>query len=124
MDHITDKQHDEIARKRISAATETVLSWDGQHGHWFWISYADPDLPEGHRFLGVVILKAPTLDTAPIVSHALNLSPGGAALFAEIEGDEMLRVIHPEYTYRLLNVEEVHTLQSKLERVLSPVTIQ
>lgn len=50
----------------------------------WWLSFADPDLPPGTQFLGVVILNAPDFMSAVLLSHALKLNPGG-----EVQGVEL-----------------------------------
>ena len=42
---------------------------------WWWMSFADPDLPEGSRFLGVAIVQAPHVAAALTRSHRLGINP-------------------------------------------------
>lgn len=44
---------------------------------YYWLSFADPDLPEGTQFLGAVIVYASDFITAIKVSHHLKINPGG-----------------------------------------------
>ncbi len=53
-----------------------LLESDAADPLW-WLSFADPGLPEGTQFLGVVILQAPTLAAAITRSHWLGVNPGG-----------------------------------------------
>lgn len=43
----------------------------------WWLSFADPELPEGTQFLGAAIIKASNFLEAVRVSHILGINPGG-----------------------------------------------
>jgi hypothetical protein len=48
----------------------------------FWMSFCDPDLPEGSQFLGVAIVEAKDERTAIVTAWDQNCNPGGeVALF-------------------------------------------
>ncbi len=51
---------------------------------WQWMSFADPDLPEGTQFLGCAIVEAEDVVQAATVAHLLGINPGGEVLCAEI----------------------------------------
>lgn len=44
---------------------------------WWWMSFVDPDRPEGERFVGACIVRAPGPVTAVIEAHAQKCNPGG-----------------------------------------------
>lgn len=44
---------------------------------WWWMSFTDPDLPEGEQFLGVVLMNAESPEEALTGSWLLGLNPGG-----------------------------------------------
>lgn len=73
----------------------------------FWMSFADPDLPEGSQFLGVVIIRAENIAAAITLSHANGLNPGG-----EIEILEMPDNVAPppEWMDRLLDRDAAERL--------------
>jgi hypothetical protein len=53
----------------------------------FWLSFCDPDLPEGQRFLGVVIVRAKTFEDAVFISWKRKINPGGQiAFFSSTDG--------------------------------------
>lgn len=44
----------------------------------FWMSFTDPDKPEGQQFLGGCLVDGATMEEALTNSHALGINPGGA----------------------------------------------
>ena len=48
----------------------------------WWLSFADPDLPEGHRFLGVAVVEAQDGEAAVARTHLMRINPGGEVLVA------------------------------------------
>src|SRR5882757_8448087 len=70
---------------------------------WWWLSFADPELPEGSQFLGVVIIEARGMMGAVTLATMLGLNPGG-----EIQGvtlpDEV--EVPADWTCRLLTKAE------------------
>lgn len=44
----------------------------------FWLSFCDTERPKGQQFLGVVMVRAPTLLEAIKAAWALEINPGGA----------------------------------------------
>lgn len=50
-----------------------------------WLSFCDPDKPEGSQFLGVVITEALGFLHAIHKTWALGINPGGEVLSTEIE---------------------------------------
>ena len=45
---------------------------------WWWLSFADGDLPKGRQFLGACLVQGRGLATAISNSHALGCNPGGS----------------------------------------------
>jgi hypothetical protein len=43
----------------------------------YWLSFRDPDLPEGSQFLGAAIVEAQTFRLALARSWTLGYNPGG-----------------------------------------------
>jgi len=76
----------------------------------FYMSFCDPDLPEGTQFLGGLIVAAETLDTALTVSWLTGCNPGGEV---EIAGPLPVEAFRPEYIGRLLNRAEIEAAARK-----------
>jgi hypothetical protein len=51
---------------------------------FYWMSFADPDRPEGTQFLGCLILQATDPMDLITKSHRMGLNPGGEVQFLEI----------------------------------------
>jgi hypothetical protein len=73
----------------------------------WWLSFCDPDAPEGSQFLGVVITQAADFIAAVSRSHALGVNPGG-----EVQGAGPLPAdsISPEWRDRLLTKAEAEAI--------------
>jgi hypothetical protein len=65
---------------------------------WYWLSFIDPDLPAGSRFLGVAIVWADGPVTAVQKSHELDINPGGEVAIVRLPDAPPLG-----YTDRLLD---------------------
>lgn len=44
---------------------------------YVWMSFSNPDMPAGDRFLGIIITKAYGLVDAMCKTHELGINPGG-----------------------------------------------
>jgi len=75
--------------------------------HLWYMSFANPSLPEGSRFLGGLFVRAKSLGGALAKSHAFGLNPGGAVR-ALVVND--LSSVPEEVVGRLLSKEEVESL--------------
>lgn len=73
-------------------------------GPWWWLSFADPDLPDGRQFLGVVIMNGDTVMEAITEAHVLGVNPGGECSFAQIPEEHVPPL---QYRRRLLNYAEL-----------------
>ena len=51
---------------------------------FWWLSFADPDLPEGQQFIGVIIAQGYTISAVITETHLRGVNPGGECQFAEI----------------------------------------
>ena len=56
---------------------------------WWYMSFVDPELPEGHRFLGGILIEARGPTEAMLKSHHQGINPGGEV--ATMEGAANLR---------------------------------
>lgn len=53
----------------------------------WWLSFVDPNKPEGSRFLGVVICENPYLTLAINETHTSKCNPGGELSCIELPTD-------------------------------------
>ena len=75
----------------------------------FWLSFVDPDLPEGSAFLGVSIVDAPDLEAAIEKAWALGINPGGQVLSQKLSEEPS---VPSQYIDRLMQKPEVDELQA------------
>jgi hypothetical protein len=89
-------------------ASSELKNWSGTTGDFFQLTFFGD---EGFR--GVVILRAPSLDSALSLSYLLKLNPGGSVASAQLPSGR-----HEEflisYSKRLLSRPEADDLQAKL----------
>lgn len=78
--------------------------------YWWWLSFADSDLPKGSQFLGACIVQGtqpkmgePRLSDPIPQAHLFSCNPGGEVQFHQIPDD---RPPTEEWTYRLLDRDE------------------
>jgi hypothetical protein len=43
----------------------------------WWLSFCDPDKPEGTQFIGACIVEADDIIAATMLAHCLGINPGG-----------------------------------------------
>jgi hypothetical protein len=81
----------------------------------FWLSFVDPEKPEGERFLGVAVVHAYDARGAVIVSHLEGCNPGGEVMIA---GPFPGAVLPPggDHVGRLLSRAEAEALDAEIER--------
>ena len=99
-------------RQRRIAAALAEEALNGKFG-WWWISFADGDLPKGQQFLGVAIVQGFGFGSATMAAHRLGINPGGEAQglpFPEWTGEPPA-----EYQNRLLQRDEL----AKLELIIA-----
>jgi hypothetical protein len=71
---------------------------------WWWLSFCDPDRPEGQQFIGVAIVCGWTIQEAVTRSHLLKVNPGGEISFAQMPPE---RVPRPEFCNCLMDYAEL-----------------
>lgn len=77
---------------------------------WWWLSFVDPDRPEGDQYLGAVLLKADDVAHALFCSHEKGLNPGGEIAMFEIPKEFEYRIeVNMNLTHRLLTREEAES---------------
>ncbi len=55
----------------------------------FWMSFTDPQRPEGSQFLGVALVDASNIAEAMTISHTSGCNPGGEIAFVEIPEEDI-----------------------------------
>lgn len=98
-----------------SAGRLMRIPWDAELGKYepdpgdplWWLSFCDPDAPEGSQFLGVAVVQAPTLPAAITRSHVLGVNPGGEVASM---GPIPVGYIAGEWRDRLLTRDEAEAI--------------
>lgn len=76
------------------------------------LSFCDPALPKGARFLGAVFMYARPMDEAMKWAWRLGINPGGEVLCLQLEGKETLGIL-PSELDRLLTREECDEIEAR-----------
>lgn len=71
----------------------------------YWISFIDEEKPKGQAFIGVAIVRAPSIDDAIKESHRLGVNPGGQAMVIRVPE------LYAGYTNRLMSKEEIAKME-------------
>ena len=78
---------------------------------WFWMSFVDHARPAGHGFIGGVMLRAPCLHMAVMLSHRMGCHPGGH-MAAWMFPPAMALELPETFVGRLLNrIEAEHVVE-------------
>ena len=86
---------------------------DAAPTHW-WLSYADPNLPEGTQFLGVVIAATSIFEMATVEASVRGLNPGGECMGAPFT-HALAAKLTPDDVWVLLTKEQARALDDRLE---------
>lgn len=89
----------------------------GEQGDWYWLSFADADLPEGSQFLGVSIV-GPCLNVghAAMIAHGRGCNPGGGIMGHVVPSPYIDRV--PDgYRFTLLTKDKAREVDAIMESV-------
>lgn len=63
---------------------------------WWWLSFVDEERPEGDRFLGVLLIDAPSDTAAVMRAHMLGLNPGGeVAMWGPLTAEDVAKMNYP-----------------------------
>lgn len=83
---------------------------------WWWLSFADGDLPVGSQFLGVAVVRAPGFVWATMEARRRGINPGG-----EVQGLPFPDEIEPpaRFTNRLLSKAEATACDGEMKDVAS-----
>ena len=80
---------------------------------FWWLSFADPDLPKGSQLLGAAIVEASDFAGAVAQAHSRGCNPGGDCLGAELE-DELAQNLRPDEANVLMTREQIDELGDRL----------
>lgn len=58
---------------------------------WWYLSFCDPTLPAGERWVGGCVVQGPTLDMAVRAAWARRINPGGECMGCPIPHDKLPR---------------------------------
>jgi hypothetical protein len=79
----------------------------------FWVSFCDPDKPQGQKFLGACLVEGDTLVEAIEEARRLGINPGGEAL--GVVGDpETVKIIPDHWKNRLLTKAECDKMDKEV----------
>lgn len=80
----------------------------------WWLSFADPGKPDGEKFLGGCLVKAPSTmpDMAVREASLRNCNPGGEALIAEVTHIVFPEKVFERYGNRLLSWDECREMEA------------
>jgi hypothetical protein len=76
---------------------------------WWWLSFADTDLPAGSQFLGACVVRGDDLPDAIRTAWARGINPGGEVAAAG-PIDQLPPGIPEEYTYVLMTKVQVEEM--------------
>jgi hypothetical protein len=101
-------QTEELIQAAHRKASSELKNWSGTTGNFFQLTFFGDK-----GFRGVVILRAPSLDSALSLSYLLKLNPGGSVASAQLPSGlhEELLISHSK---RLLSQREEDDLQAEL----------
>lgn len=85
---------------------------------YWWLSFADPELPVGEQFLGVAIVEADNLREAVASAWRDGLNPGGEVGGALISSNRILHLLKGTEG-RLLNKEEASQLSEHIDKIMA-----
>lgn len=96
--------HDEIERRKQEAMADT------SEPVWWWLSFADSNLPKGAQFLGVAIVRGANVYQASQVACHLGCNPGGAVMGEPLDDDE-IGAVPLDFRNRLLTKRDIEELK-------------
>lgn len=67
--------------ERFERVTAFLNKESDQPTRYWWLSFADSNLPKGKQFLGVAVVKARGYISAIQKTHRLGINPGGEVAF-------------------------------------------
>jgi hypothetical protein len=104
---------EKMRERTFKARRDKLLKEEAQEPEaWWWLSFCDPDLPEGSQFLGGIFTKARGFVSAIQKTHDLGINPGGEVKGAGPIPDEVANASpegrkHVELADRLLSRKDI-----------------
>ena len=80
---------------------------------YFWLSFCDPAVPVGQRFLGACLVEADSFPEAVENAHKFKCNPGGEVVGCEVSS-EYEHNIHKVTINKLLTRKEVEETDNRL----------
>lgn len=78
---------------------------------WWWLSFVDPDRPEGDKFVGACIVQGWGVVSASMEAHARKCNPGG-----QVKGVPFPEHVDAsEWAHTVLNREQVDQFNQWME---------
>jgi hypothetical protein len=97
---------EELSAESAIAEAEHVAS--GEEVPYWWLSFIDPDRPQGDRFLAVSIVQAATGVGSVSRAWALGINPGGEVLWeGPLLAEAWDQAFRDEWCERLLDKDGV-----------------
>jgi len=107
---LTDTE-EAIKQRHAKAIAEQVAllnAWDGKSGLWVYLSFVDTERPQGSRFAGACIVKAPSIYSDALVAWRSRCNPGGEVKMVPVPDSKV-----PFYTYRLMSTDELNAMDQE-----------
>lgn len=97
-----------------ASVAEADMLLNGQEIPWWWLSFIDPERPEGTRFLGVCIVQGATGMAAVSRSHDLGVNPGGQVMMVPVDDEFVDPLFREQWCDRLLGKSEAELLAESM----------
>lgn len=81
----------------------------------WWLSFCDPSLPKGSKFLGACIVMGDGMTSAIRNAYKIGCNPGGEVLGTPVE-DDIAPFIDAKWRRRLLTKAECTTLDEEIQQ--------
>ncbi len=80
----------------------------------YWLSFCDPEKPQGSQFLGVCIVSAEDPALALLYTHQMGINPGGEVVAVPSPDNVDL---HPfaKFMNRLLSRDQIDAMDLEIE---------
>jgi hypothetical protein len=86
--------HPTLSREEFDARVRQIQKEEASKPlAWWWLSFADPSLPEDEQFLGVAIVQARGGLNAIDQAAQLGINPGGEVAYQQLHDDHLPAVL-------------------------------
>ena len=90
---------------------------------FFWLSFCDPALPQGKRFLGACLVEGNDLIEAAQRAHFLGINPGGEVMGAAFDSS-VEPLIRDHWKNRLLKKEECEAMDNEIDACVRELSLR